>query len=78
MKNTSGETRYHKPGDEKRSVVIIRPDDYEDWLSCRNTDQARSFLQFYPVDAMHAEAFPLPPRAPRAKLTDDEQQPLLD
>jgi putative SOS response-associated peptidase YedK len=59
--------RFHKPGDEKRSVVVIRPDDYEDWLSCRNTDEARSFLQLYPAQEMHAVAFPLPPRIPRAK-----------
>jgi putative SOS response-associated peptidase YedK len=70
--------RFHKPGDEKRSVVVIRPDDYEDWLCCRNTDEARSFLQLFPAYEMHAEAFPLPPRAPRAKLTNDGQQPLLD
>ncbi|WP_375542248.1 hypothetical protein [Paraburkholderia sp. CNPSo 3274] len=35
--------RFHKPGDEKRSVVIIPPTAYEDWLSCRNPDEARSF-----------------------------------
>jgi putative SOS response-associated peptidase YedK len=36
--------RFHKPGDEKRSVVIVPPATYEDWLGCRNTDEARSFL----------------------------------
>jgi putative SOS response-associated peptidase YedK len=70
--------RFHKPGDEKRSVVVIRPDDYEDWLCCRNTDEARSFLQLYPTAELHAEAFPLPPRAPRAKPTADGQQSMLD
>jgi putative SOS response-associated peptidase YedK len=70
--------RFHKPGDEKRSVVIIRPDAYEDWLSCRNTDEARSFLQLYPADEMHAEAFPLPARTARAKPLDDGQPSLLD
>ncbi|WP_347232482.1 SOS response-associated peptidase family protein [Paraburkholderia sp. RAU2J] len=25
--------RFHKPGDEKRGVVIIRADAYSDWLS---------------------------------------------
>jgi putative SOS response-associated peptidase YedK len=75
--------RFHKPGDEKRSVVIVRPSSYEDWLSCRSTDEARSFLQLYPADEMHAEAFPLPPKAPKAKasedkLSEDGQQSLLD
>jgi putative SOS response-associated peptidase YedK len=69
--------RFHKPRDEKRSVVIIRPDAYEDWLSCRNTDEARSFLQLYSADEMHAEAFPLPPRVSRAKPNDGDQQPSL-
>jgi len=70
--------RFHKPGDEKRSVVIIRPDAYEDWLSCRSTDAARSFLQLYPADEMDAEAFPLSPRTPKLKLAGEGQQSLLD
>ena len=69
---------FHKPGDEKRSVVIIRPHEYEDWLSCRSTDEARSFLQLYPAEEMHAEPFPLPPRASKTKPTDDGQESLLD
>jgi putative SOS response-associated peptidase YedK len=74
--------RFHKPGDEKRSVAIIRPREYADWLSCRSTDEARSFLQLYPADEMHAEPFPLPPRAPKekpseAKPPEDGQQSLL-
>lgn len=36
--------RFHKPDAEKRSVVIVRPDAYQDWLSCCNTEEARSFL----------------------------------
>jgi putative SOS response-associated peptidase YedK len=54
--------RFHRPGDEKMSVVIIRPDAYTDRLSCRNTDEARSFLQLYPAEEMHAETYALPPR----------------
>ncbi|CAB3783494.1 hypothetical protein LMG28138_01651 [Pararobbsia alpina] len=59
--------RFHKPGDEKRSVVIVRPDGHEDWLNCRSTDEARSFLNLYPAEEMAAEAYPFPPR----KLTID-------
>ena len=54
--------RFHKPGDEKRSVVIVAPDGYEDWLNCHSTDEARSFLRLFPAAAMSAEASPLPPR----------------
>ncbi|WP_434660780.1 SOS response-associated peptidase family protein [Paraburkholderia sp. A3BS-1L] len=58
--------RFHKPGDEKRSVVIVRPTDYEGWLGSRSTDEARSFLNLFPVERMHAEACPAPPRASKS------------
>lgn len=32
--------RMHKPGDEKRSVVIVEPHDYEAWLSAAPADAA--------------------------------------
>lgn len=54
--------RFHKPGDEKRSVVIVPSAAYGDWLSCRSTDEARSFLNLFPADEMAAEPYPLPPR----------------
>jgi putative SOS response-associated peptidase YedK len=69
--------RFHKPADEKRSVVIVSPDRYEDWLSCASTDEARSFLQLYPVELMHGEPFPLPPRKPKATATEGDQGELL-
>ena len=50
--------RFHKPGDEKRSVVIVRPEDYDDWLACKSTDEARSFLQLFPSELMVAEEAP--------------------
>ena len=55
--------RFHKPGDEKRSVVIVPPADYDNWLASRSTDEARSFLNLYPVEGMAAEPDPAPPRA---------------
>lgn len=55
-----------RPAHEKRSAVIIAPDEYESWLSFRSTDEARSFLNLFPADLMHAEAYPLPPRKPAA------------
>ncbi len=67
--------RFHRPDAEKRSLVIIPPTEYEDWLSCRSTDEARSFLQLYPVNAMRAEPYPLPPR--KAVKPADPAEPLL-
>ncbi|BCG05528.1 DUF159 family protein (plasmid) [Paraburkholderia sp. PGU19] len=69
--------RFHKPADEKRSVVIVPPSGYADWLSCRSADEARSFLQLYPAEAMHAEPYPLPPRKAVAKQPEDDQPSLL-
>jgi putative SOS response-associated peptidase YedK len=54
--------RFHKPGDEKRSVVILPPSEYEGWLASDSMDEARSFLSLFPADAMTAEERPAPPR----------------
>jgi len=48
--------RFHQPGDEKRSLVVVHRRDYDDWLSCKNSEYARSFLQLYPAELMWAEA----------------------
>ncbi|MCA8413421.1 DUF159 family protein [Burkholderia multivorans] len=42
----------HRPGAEKRSVVILRPDDWEEWLTTSNIEAARAMLQLYPADDM--------------------------
>lgn len=57
--------RFHRPGSEKRGVVILRPDQYDDWLSCRDPEVARSFLRLLPADELAAEPSPLPPRKPK-------------
>lgn len=69
--------RFHRPGDEKRSVVVLRPEEYGDWLGARSPDEARSFLNLFPATDMHAEAYPLPPRAPKATLDADTGQSRL-
>ncbi|KVE53313.1 SOS response-associated peptidase family protein [Burkholderia vietnamiensis] len=46
----------HKPADEKRSVVILRPDDWEEWLTTSNVEAARAMLPLYPADELYAEA----------------------
>ncbi|BCG01794.1 hypothetical protein PPGU19_063620 (plasmid) [Paraburkholderia sp. PGU19] len=69
--------RFHKPGDEKRSVVIVPPTRYAEWLSSSSTDAARSLLQLYPVEAMRADPFPLPPRKPKTVETEADQKQLL-
>ncbi|WP_322861881.1 SOS response-associated peptidase family protein [Aeromonas allosaccharophila] len=36
--------RMHKPGDEKRSLVIVPSEDYDPWLGCRDPELARTYL----------------------------------
>lgn len=44
---------YHKPGDEKRMVVILPAGEYDDWLSAP-TARTNEFLRQYPADALVA------------------------
>ncbi|WP_321946523.1 SOS response-associated peptidase [Paraburkholderia sp. J10-1] len=62
--------RFHKPGDEKRSVLVVPPDEYEGWLGSRSMDEARTFLNLFPADKMAAEPFPAPPRAKKSGVVD--------
>ncbi|WP_020653049.1 SOS response-associated peptidase [Massilia niastensis] len=50
--------RMHKPGDEKRSLVILPDDEVRAWLACPDIEVARSFLRDYPAGRM--KAWPAP------------------
>ena len=51
--------RFHRPEDEKRMVVVLRPDQYQAWLqSAANT--APNFWLPWPADLLRAEAAPRP------------------
>ncbi|PRP70577.1 DUF159 family protein [Chromobacterium amazonense] len=47
--------RMHRPGDEKRTLVIVSPSQYDAWLNCRNPETARAFLAAWPAAFMAAE-----------------------
>ena len=49
--------QFHKPTDEKRMVVILPPERYQDWLEAP-VAKAREFLQAYPANQLVAEAVP--------------------
>lgn len=55
--------RFHDPNDEKRSLVIVVPEEYDAWLQCKDVEIARSFLRLYPAEKMTTQAAPLPSRA---------------
>jgi hypothetical protein len=53
---------FHRPGQEKRSLVIVPLDDYEALLDRRDPELARSFLRLYPSELMAAAPAPQTPR----------------
>jgi putative SOS response-associated peptidase YedK len=55
--------RMHRPGDEKRMVVILDPSDYDAWLACPVPEAPKFFKQW--TGELLAESAPLV-RAPRA------------
>ena len=56
--------RFHKPGEEKRMVVILPPEDCNRWLACSVAEAPAYFKQWDgPLDAYAA---PLPPRSPKS------------
>ena len=59
--------RFHKPNDEKRSVVFLHPDQYDAWLDA-SVEQAPDFLRLFPA----GELLGIP--APRAPVTQAERK----
>lgn len=51
--------RMHRPGDEKRSLVLLDRREVKDWLASRDIETARSFLRHYPAEEMRAWPAPL-------------------
>jgi putative SOS response-associated peptidase YedK len=49
--------RFHKPDDEKRMVVFLRPEQYDAWLTS-DAEDAPEFLQRYPAERLVAYAKP--------------------
>lgn len=53
--------RFHAPGDEKRSLVIVPPDNRDEWLSA-SVRQASEFLLAMQADEFTSRPDPAPPR----------------
>lgn len=49
--------KMHKPGEEKRMVVILDPDDYESWLHSTPAT-ASGWMNQYPAERLIADAAP--------------------
>ena len=63
--------RMHRPGDEKRSLVIVPADDYDAWLACRDPEAARSFLRLFPPELMSARPEPKEARQKRGAASGE-------
>lgn len=63
--------QFHEPNKEKRMVVLLHPDQYDDWLTCP-VEEAPDFFNRYPAEQLVAHAAPLQRKKKAA------QQTLLD
>jgi putative SOS response-associated peptidase YedK len=50
--------RFHKPADEKRSVVILPDDAWDDWLRARSEEAARELLRPTEADLLRVQPDP--------------------
>jgi hypothetical protein len=50
----------HRPGGEKRSLVIVPEPDYDAWLGCTDAGQARSYLHLMAPELLVAAPAPKP------------------
>lgn len=60
-------SRFHAPGKEKRSVVVLEDDQIESWLGARAEDDVRQMLQLFDPEIMTSVAAPEAPRARKVK-----------
>lgn len=73
--------RMHKPTNpdgtpkEKRGVVMLRRDQWDDWLTCKDPERARTFLQLYPAELMDDEPAPSAPRSIKPKNEKPKARP---
>ncbi len=61
-------SRFHAPGKEKRSVVVLDNDGWNTWLQGRDEDDLRHGLRLFDPDVMTAEPAPRPVRTGRQNL----------
>ena len=53
---------FHKPADEKRMVVILPPERYQDWLVAKPAD-SMGFMQPFAASSLQSEPAPSKPKA---------------
>ncbi|WP_394779075.1 SOS response-associated peptidase [Undibacterium sp.] len=68
---------FHKPEDEKRSLVILQPDEYDDWLNCKDPERARSFMHLLPPDLLATRPEPKPTASKKVLAPAPPQESLF-
>lgn len=63
--------RFHKPDDEKRMLIILHPEQYDEWLTCSVEEAPRFFTQ-YPANRLVAR-----PAPKSSRMTAQESLPGL-
>jgi putative SOS response-associated peptidase YedK len=63
--------RFHKPDDEKRMVIVLAPEQYDDWLHCP-VEEAPDFFQRYPAEKLSAHAAPRTVKTVAKDLFEDD------
>jgi putative SOS response-associated peptidase YedK len=58
-------SKFHRPEDEKRMVVILDPEEYDEWLSCPVNKAPKFFRQW--MGQLDTFPAPLPPRPTKEK-----------
>lgn len=56
--------RFHAPGDEKRSVVLLADDDVQHWLERGREQDLRALIAPFPPELVRTACDPRPPRRP--------------
>ncbi len=64
--------QFHKPEDEKRSIVILPDAAWGAWLRCRSEAEARALLQPFPAELL--EARPAPRVGREASMAENAPQ----
>lgn len=59
---------FHRPDDEKRSVVILAPADFEKWLGATSEEDARGLLQQFDPALVRTMPEPRPRRGVRTEI----------
>jgi putative SOS response-associated peptidase YedK len=69
--------QFHAPGDEKRMVVILEPEDFEGWLNCPISEAKSRYCKQWHGDLV-GEAIPLPKRPKKGVAPAPDSVSLVD